>query len=395
MLMGIFTLKRPRKDRPENDAVPHPAYDHARLAEVAGSDLVPEVMFKKVLSLERRRSERSGRRFVLMLVHTHHYLNAEDGDAMLAGITKALALTTRETDLQGWYKEGRVVGTICTEIGAGSMTAILNTLHSKVTSAMRHNLNLEQMNMVQVSFHVFPDDGDIEHGGGPADARLYPDIREEDTATRLAGIVKRGIDMVGSACALAVLSPLMLAIAAVVKFTSDGPILFKQTRVGKYGERFTFLKFRSMYFKNDAKIHQEFVRKLITTKGDGQNGKQGEGVYKIKNDPRITPVGRFLRKTSLDELPQFINVLVGDMSLVGPRPPIPYEVEAYDIWHRRRFLETKPGITGLWQVEGRSRTKFDEMVRLDLKYAKTWSPWLDIKILLRTPGAVFKGDGAF
>ena len=115
------------------------------------------------------------------------------------------------------------------------------------------------------------------------------------------------------------------------------------------------------------------------------------GVYKIKNDPRVTPVGRFLRKTSLDELPQFFNVLRGEMSLVGPRPPIPYEVEAYDIWHRRRFLEVKPGITGLWQVEGRSRIKFDEMVRLDLKYAKTWSPWLDIKILLRTPHGCLAG----
>jgi lipopolysaccharide/colanic/teichoic acid biosynthesis glycosyltransferase len=149
-----------------------------------------------------------------------------------------------------------------------------------------------------------------------------------------------------------------------------------------------------MYFRNDPKIHQDFVRQLISGKDESKRDASGS-VYKIKDDPRITPVGRFLRKTSLDELPQFLNVLTGEMSLVGPRPPIPYEVEAYDIWHRRRFLEAKPGITGLWQVEGRSRTKFDEMVRLDLRYAKIWSPWLDIKILLRTPGAVFRGDGAY
>jgi exopolysaccharide biosynthesis polyprenyl glycosylphosphotransferase len=394
MSMGIFTLRRPRKEIPGFESTFNPAFDQARFAEASASGLVPEIMFKKVLSLERRRSERSGRRFVLMLVHANNYLNAEDGDAMLAGITKALSLTTRETDLQGWYKQGRVIGTICTEIGAGSMTAILNTLHSKVTSAMRHHLNLEQMNSVQVSFHVFPDGGDIDNSG-PADARLYPDLREEGMAAKTAGMVKRGIDIVGSACALLALSPLIIVIAAVIKLTSDGPILFRQRRVGKYGVRFTFLKFRSMYFKNDAKIHQDFVRQLIASKDNGKQAEGEQGVYKIKNDPRVTPVGRFLRKTSLDELPQFINVLLGDMSLVGPRPPIPYEVEAYDIWHRRRFLETKPGITGLWQVEGRSRTKFDEMVRLDLKYAKTWSPWLDIKILLRTPGAVLKGDGAY
>jgi lipopolysaccharide/colanic/teichoic acid biosynthesis glycosyltransferase len=116
--------------------------------------------------------------------------------------------------------------------------------------------------------------------------------------------------------------------------------------------------------------------------------------YKLVNDPRVTSVGHFLRRTSLDELPQFINVLKGDMSLVGPRPPLPYEVECYEPWHRRRLCEVKPGITGLWQVTGRSRSTFDEMVRLDLRYAKSWSLWSDFKILCRTPGAVLRGDGA-
>ena len=127
--------------------------------------------------------------------------------------------------------------------------------------------------------------------------------------------------------------------------------------------------------------------------------KQAEGskaaVYKLTNDPRVTPLGRFLRKTSLDELPQLFNVLLGNMSLVGPRPPLPYEYDRYDVWHRRRVFEVKPGITGLWQVTGRSRTTFDEMVRLDLNYAKAWSVWLDLKILSRTPMAVVSGDGAY
>jgi lipopolysaccharide/colanic/teichoic acid biosynthesis glycosyltransferase len=138
----------------------------------------------------------------------------------------------------------------------------------------------------------------------------------------------------------------------------------------------------------------EYVKRLIEGNASPDAATNGR-VYKITADPRLTRVGRFLRRTSLDELPQFLNVLRGDMSMVGPRPPIPYELEAYDVWHRRRLLEVKPGITGLWQVSGRSRIPFDDMVRLDLRYAKTWSLWLDFRILLRTPRAVFSGEGAY
>jgi len=151
-----------------------------------------------------------------------------------------------------------------------------------------------------------------------------------------------------------------------------------------------------MYAVNDSRIHMEYVKRFIAGAVDAgvSDTQQHKAVYKITEDPRVTRVGRFLRKTSLDELPQFLNVLRGEMSLVGPRPPIPYELEAYDVWHRRRLLEVKPGVTGLWQVNGRSRLRFDDMVRLDLKYAKAWSLGLDLKILLQTPRAVFTGDGA-
>lgn len=374
----------------------NPTKGYSGRAEDGGLTLTPEDMFRKVLSLERKRSERSRQRFVLMLVHTGNLLQAECGGAILGAVTKVLSTCTRETDLSGWYKKDCVVGVICTELGSGSMNSILSGLHSRVSSAMRDNLHLEQMNMIHVSFHVYPDDLDLENGGRPADTRLYPDLRPQDIATKASRVAKRTIDILGSACALLLLTPLLIVIAAVIKLTSKGPILFKQQRVGQYGVRFIFLKFRSMHFQTDAKIHRDYVRQLISAKEEDDRQPDGDrGVYKMKDDPRVTPVGRFLRKTSLDELPQFFNVLTGEMSLVGPRPPIPYEVEAYDIWHRRRFLEAKPGITGLWQVEGRSRIKFDEMVRLDLKYAKTWSPWLDIKILLRTPAAVLRGDGAY
>jgi lipopolysaccharide/colanic/teichoic acid biosynthesis glycosyltransferase len=148
-----------------------------------------------------------------------------------------------------------------------------------------------------------------------------------------------------------------------------------------------------MYVNNDHSVHREFVTKLINK--EERADLKSDTVYKLTSDKRITPIGKFLRKTSLDELPQFFNVLCGDMSLVGPRPPIPYELAAYQTWHRRRLLEVKPGITGLWQVTGRSTVDFDEMVRLDLRYATSWSPWLDVKILLRTPLAVIRGCGAY
>jgi lipopolysaccharide/colanic/teichoic acid biosynthesis glycosyltransferase len=155
-----------------------------------------------------------------------------------------------------------------------------------------------------------------------------------------------------------------------------------------------------MYINNDPGIHKKYIKTFIHEQKSydnlyGNESSTQKGIYKIKDDPRITPIGRLLRKTSLDELPQFINVLKGEMSLVGPRPPIHYELEDYDLWHRRRILEVKPGITGLWQVKGRSSTTFDEMVRLDLQYSREWSIWLDLKILLLTPFVVLTGRGAY
>src|SRR4029077_3694145 len=226
------------------------------------------------------------------------------------------------------------------------------------------------------------------------DFTFYPDLAVHEESQWISTAAKRAVDVVGSIVALILLAPVFLAIALAVKATSEGPILFRQRRIGQFGKPFTFIKFRSMYANNDPRIHQEYVAKLIAGKdGLKQSGKEG-GVFKLTNDPRITPIGRFLRKSSLDELPQFLNVLVGEMSLVGPRPPVPYEFEAYHIWHKRRVLEVKPGITGLWQVHGRSKTTFDEMVRLDLQYARNVSLRTDLSILLATPRAVLSGKGA-
>ena len=207
--------------------------------------------------------------------------------------------------------------------------------------------------------------------------------------------MKRGLDIVGSLAAILVFLPLMLIVAAAIKLTSPGPVIFKQTRLGYRATPFVFYKFRSMAQNADDRIHREYVASLI--KGDHAAINQGDSanpVYKMKADPRVTRIGRIIRKTSIDELPQLFNVLKGDMSLVGPRPPIPYEAEKYEPWHLRRILEIKPGITGLWQVEGRSKTSFDDMVRLDLRYVRYCSLTLDVKILLKTLVVVLKREGA-
>jgi lipopolysaccharide/colanic/teichoic acid biosynthesis glycosyltransferase len=360
------------------------------------SPLFSEDMFAKLLCLERKRAERSRKPFALMLVDAKKPLQTDRRKVVFARIAIALSLSTRETDIWGWHKEGSVIGVILTEIGSADMNALRSTMLSKVSSALQTNLRPSEVEQIHISFHVFPADPGSQNGnGGSADSRLdlYPDLQSKNDTKKAARLLKRGIDIAGSLTALILFSPIFLAIALAIKLTSKGPIFFKQKRIGQYGVPFTFLKFRSMYFLNDPKIHQEYVTRLISGKDDCKQADGNGGAYKLQSDPRITPLGNFLRRTSLDELPQFLNVLRGEMSLVGPRPPIPYETEAYDIWHRRRFFEITPGITGLWQVKGRSKVKFDEMVRLDIQYARDWSLGLDLKILLETPRAVFFGKG--
>ncbi|HEX2986563.1 MAG TPA: sugar transferase [Chloroflexota bacterium] len=202
--------------------------------------------------------------------------------------------------------------------------------------------------------------------------------------------LKRAADVVLSAVALLVLSPVLLALAILIKLHSPGPVLFRQTRVGKDGKPFTFLKFRSMRPNADVSIHRDHVAALIA--GHDQAPTNGKSA-KLERDPRITGIGRVLRKTSIDELPQLINVLRGEMSLVGPRPPIPYEVELYEEWYKRRF-EALPGITGWWQVMGRNRVSFDDAMKLDIYYVDHMSLWFDLRILVLTPFAVLTGNGA-
>ncbi|MCA9654958.1 MAG: sugar transferase [Myxococcales bacterium] len=211
----------------------------------------------------------------------------------------------------------------------------------------------------------------------------YPLLNLRRTPTSEAKLaLKRILDLTGAIVGLLIAGPVMLAAAAAIRITDPGPVLFRQVRAGRNGRKFTMLKFRSMVM--DAEKRKAELMHLNEMDGP---------VFKIKRDPRITAVGRFIRKTSIDELPQLLNILMGDMSLVGPRPALPSEVEQYKPWQRRR-MSVKPGLTGMWQVSGRNQIDFEEWMQMDLDYIDNWSLWLDIKIILKTIPAVVLRSGA-
>lgn len=236
-------------------------------------------------------------------------------------------------------------------------------------------------------FNCLPSKTEVDQIGALPMIRLF-----REPLSDFARGVKRFSDIVISVLALVVLSPVWLLIAVLIKLDSRGPVFYRQERVGMDGRIFLVWKFRTMAVDADSEIHREYQRKLIAGDAGANVGDDQSPAYKLKNDPRVTKVGRILRRFSLDEAPQLFNVLRGDMSVVGPRPPIPYEVEAYELWHRKR-LDMKPGVTGLWQVSGRNRLTFEEMVKLDLFYIENWSMLFDLKIILRTVLVLLKGDG--
>jgi exopolysaccharide biosynthesis polyprenyl glycosylphosphotransferase len=345
----------------------------------------PEQEFLARIAQECRRAERSRQRFLLVLIEGLETLP-------LAVIAAPLTAITRETDTWGWYEDDRTLGILFAELGGTKPESARGPIVVKIETAL---LQAGYADRLTVTTYILPRDLNKQVASENVPQRVYKYLEPlSSPGMKLNLGIKRVIDLIGSALLLLMLLPLMAMIALAVKCGSPGPVLFRQTRVGQRGRHFTFLKFRSMVVENDPSLHRNYVKQFIRGTAAKNTNEKGEGVFKLTQDPRVTSLGRFLRRTSMDELPQLWNVLRGEMSLVGPRPPIPYEVECYDLWHQRRVLELKPGITGLWQVSGRSRTGFNEMVRLDLQYARTWSPWLDVKILLRTPFAVFGAAGA-
>jgi exopolysaccharide biosynthesis polyprenyl glycosylphosphotransferase len=238
-------------------------------------------------------------------------------------------------------------------------------------------------------FNCLPRKTEIDQIGALPMIRLF-----REPLSNASRLLKRASDILIASIALALLSPLWLVIALLIKVDSHGPVFYMQERVGMDGRIFLFYKFRTMRVDADDAMHREYQQKFIAGREDANLGDDEHPAYKLRADARVTRLGRILRRLSLDELPQLLNVLRGDMSVVGPRPPIPYEVEAYDLWHRKR-LDMKPGLTGLWQVSGRNRLPFEEMVRLDLFYIENWSLLLDLKILLRTLPVMLRGDDAY
>lgn len=361
-----------------------------------------ESIFHEKLIIERQRTDRSGRPFLLILTNVESLLNGNNGNKekdignlenkLIAGIHSL----TRQTDISGWFVQKEVIGIIYTEIDPEKLNLIRECLLHRINNQLAGILKPELLREVHISFHLYPMDFDEEKYSF-LKLYSYSGVNGNRRSKSAALWFKRIFDIVGSICGLILFSPCFILFPALIKITSPGPVFFRQNRLGLHGKPFVFLKFRTMTADNDASVHREYIKALIENNlpAASESSPEGKQVYKIQNDPRITRIGSFLRKTSLDELPQFINVLKGEMSLIGPRPPIPYELEHYRLWHRRRIMEAKPGITGLWQIRGRSRCNFDDTVRLDLQYIREWSLWLDLKILLQTPWAMIAGKGGY
>jgi lipopolysaccharide/colanic/teichoic acid biosynthesis glycosyltransferase len=354
--------------------------------------IVDDESFARILASERRRTDRSQRPFLLLLLELKTRLRDRQPcrRTLVNSVIESLQLCIRQTDMIGWYKNNSVIGVIYTDLR--HVDASIDKIVSKVTAALQARLLPPQLDAITLTAYVYPPP---ERGSSDSAAhdKLYPDLKQY----KLVDVLKRMLDMLGSIVLLVLSAPVSLLIGVAIKLTSKGPVLFKQRRIGQFGQPFTFLKFRSMYTDADPRVHEQYIQEFMLQSKHGGSALETvkqDGLFKLSKDARITPLGHILRKTSLDELPQLLNVLAGTMSLVGPRPPIPYEIARYDIWHLRRVLEVKPGLTGLWQVQGRSRTTFDDMVRLDLQYIAQRSLWTDLKLLLQTPWAVIKCDGA-
>lgn len=342
-------------------------------------DVLGKRHFLKQMEREKLRTDRSKAPLSIVLFRLDASRREDFGG--VEGLFRLLHHSKRETDTLGYLREDLVAlllpdtdeqGTqgFLRKIGTRIERLRVSTISGTYPDQLFDQLLTEPRDLSRLPFFVV---GNLRH------------------RTEYGYSLKRAVDIVGAVAGILLLSPVMLITAIAVALDSRGPIVFRQTRVGKGGVPFVFYKFRSMFVNADDRIHREFVTKLIQGKLEDVNqGDANNPYYKIKSDPRVTRVGNFIRDRSIDELPQLFNVLKGDMSLVGPRPPLPYEVENYESWHLMRILEIKPGITGLWQVEGHSSTTFDDMVRLDLRYIRNCSFALDLRIMLKTVKAVLR-----
>lgn len=346
---------------------------------------LPHEAFLNDLHREKRRAERS-QAPLSMVIYRIEGASAESA-RQAEMLVELLYREKRVTDFIGHVGDD-MVAVLCPDTNSVGVKGFMQKIESKA----------DALPFAAVAA-TYPDDlfGSVANSTPmPRDLQPYMAGEPMDRRDR-AYPLKRVLDVLGALAALCLLAPLMLVVAVAVGLSSRGPVIFKQTRVGKGGVPFSFYKFRSMRTNADDSIHRDFVANLIKSGEAAAPAAPADGApatFKIKADPRVTSVGRLIRKTSIDELPQLFNVLKGDMSLVGPRPPIPYEAATYQPWHLRRLVSIKPGMTGIWQVEGRSRVPFNEMVRMDLRYIRECSLALDIRLLLKTVLVVLRGEGA-
>lgn len=356
-----------------------------------------EEIFRDTVTRERKRADRSGRAMAMLLIGVQDG-RRENMPALFAAIADALLAIKSDIDILGWFERESIMGLIVPELDTANVAGACERLDSELRKEITTRLEGDLCEGLSVRLCVHPESLQFgEEDLQTLDPFLYPELYAGQDRITVFHVLKRGMDILGSLALLIFFSPLFLAIAVLVRCSSRGPVLFRQVRFGQMLKPFMMSKFRTMIADADHAIHHHYVSWFISSSGKEQEKEKDKDkpkTFKLTNDPRVTPIGRFLRKTSLDELPQLWNVLRGEMSLVGPRPPLWYELQQYKAWHRHRVLDSKPGITGLWQVTGRSRTTFDEMVRLDIRYARGRSLWADLKILLATPAAVIKGKGA-
>ena len=361
------------------------AYAPSWHAPQADNDVQPEGMlsraeFLRMIQREKRRTDRSHSALSLALLE----IDSDQQGARDALLDK-IGAVVRETDYTAAIDDS--IAVLLPDTGEAGLRSFLDKL---ALARHAHVLSVVGATYPDAAFERLV----AERMGTPR-SRHPVDAEATPVGPAQGYPLKRALDVAGALVALLLLSPLMLIVALAIKLTSPGPVIFRQQRIGQGGAPFTFYKFRSMRSDNDDRVHRDYVASLID--GEQTSGVESAGSagrFKMKADPRVTAIGRFIRKASIDEVPQFWNVLKGDMSLVGPRPPVPYEADRYKAWHRRRVFELKPGLTGIWQVEGRSRVSFDDMVRMDLRYLRECSLGFDLRILLRTVAVVATCEGA-
>jgi lipopolysaccharide/colanic/teichoic acid biosynthesis glycosyltransferase len=375
----------------------------------AAPGIYPVEQFTAALEREQARADRNGHRIAVALIPVR-----ASGGAPTVRLLEVLRDRLRVTDEAGWYDEAQVgvlmPYTSCR--GAWHMLADLCRLMQGELSLSDCRVYLypcerppggngqhrpESLGAVGCLGPLVLSPGGAECPGAsvahasvagagptPEPACVYP-LEVPPGGDPSAG--QRGLDIVCSGLALLVLAPVFLLTALLIRLVSSGPVFFKQVRIGRRGQPFVLWKFRTMVVNADSSVHRRHVAEQI--RGGADRGQAARPMTKLDHDPRVIPCGGVLRRTCIDELPQLLNVLRGEMSLVGPRPPIPYEVSEYLCWQKRR-LDAVPGLTGLWQVSGKNRLTFDEMVRLDIRYSRQKSFWMNLKIILRTPGVILQ-----